>query len=255
MLIDSHAHLNDERFDEDREEVIKTLNENGVELVLIPGFDLQSSTQAVEMSEKYSMIYAAVGMHPHDSKDMNYDILDLFKSYALKDKVVAIGEIGLDYYYDNSPRDIQQKWFREQIKLAKSLDMPYIVHDRDAHEDIFNIMKEEHYSGARGILHCYSGNVELAREFIKMGFLISLGGPVTFKNSKVAKRVALEIPLEHLLIETDSPYLTPEPYRGKRNEPSYVRYVANEIANIKGIDYNLVEEKTNENFKKLFKVK
>ena len=252
MLIDSHAHLNDERFDDDREDVITSLVKNGVEFVLNPGYDLESSIKSVEMAHKYSMIYAAVGTHPHDSKDMNENILEIYSSYAKKDKVVAIGEIGLDYYYDNSPRDIQKKWFREQIRLAKSLDMPYIVHDRDAHEDIFNIMKEELYSGARGILHCYSGNVEMAREFIKMGFLISLGGPVTFKNSKVAKRVALEIPLDYLLIETDSPYMAPEPNRGKRNEPSYVKYVAEEIAKIKNVEYKLVEEKTNENFKKLF---
>ena len=252
MLIDSHAHLNDERFDDDREQIIKVLKENGVELVLNPGYDLESSKVSVSMAKQYSMIYAAVGTHPHDSKDMDEKTLDIYKALALEDKVIAIGEIGLDYHYDNSPRDIQKKWFREQIRLAKALDMPYIVHDREAHEDIFNIMKEELYSGARGILHCYSGSVEMAREFIKMGFMISLGGPVTFKNAKVAKKVALEIPLEHLLIETDSPYMTPEPNRGKRNEPSYVKYVAEEIARIKNIEYSHVVEKTNSNFKKLF---
>lgn len=252
MLIDSHAHLNDERFDDDREQVINSLIKNGIELVLNPGYDLESSKISVNMAKQYSMIYAAVGTHPHDSKDMNDDTLEIYKSYALEDKVIAIGEIGLDYHYDNSPRDVQKKWFREQIRLAKSLDMPYIVHDREAHEDIFNIMKEEMNSGARGILHCYSGSVEMAREFIKMGFMISLGGPVTFKNAKVAKKVALEIPLEYLLIETDSPYMAPEPNRGKRNEPSYVKYVAEEIAKIKNLEYNQVVEKTNANFKKLF---
>ncbi len=252
MLIDSHAHLNDERFDDDREQVINSLIKSGIELVLNPGYDLESSKISVNMAKQYSMIYAAVGTHPHDSKDMNDDTLEIYKSYALEDKVIAIGEIGLDYHYDNSPRDVQKKWFREQIRLAKSLDMPYIVHDREAHEDIFNIMKEEMNSGVRGILHCYSGSVEMAREFIKMGFMISLGGPVTFKNAKVAKKVALEIPLEYLLIETDSPYMAPEPNRGKRNEPSYVKYVAEEIAKIKNIEYNQVVEKTNANFKKLF---
>ncbi len=252
MLIDSHAHLNDERFDDDREQVINSLIKSGIELVLNPGYDLESSKISVNMAKQYSMIFAAVGTHPHDSKDMNDDTLEIYKSYALEDKVIAIGEIGLDYHYDNSPRDVQKKWFREQIRLAKSLDMPYIVHDREAHEDIFNIMKEEMNSGARGILHCYSGSVEMAREFIKMGFMISLGGPVTFKNAKVAKKVALEIPLEYLLIETDSPYMAPEPNRGKRNEPSYVKYVAEEIAKIKNIEYNQVVEKTNANFKKLF---
>ncbi len=252
MLIDSHAHLNDERFDDDREQVINSLIKSGIELVLNPSYDLESSKISVNMAKQYSMIYAAVGTHPHDSKDMNDDTLEIYKSYALEDKVIAIGEIGLDYHYNNSSRDVQKKWFREQIRLAKSLDMPYIVHDREAHEDIFNIMKEEMNSGARGILHCYSGSVEMAREFIKMGFMISLGGPVTFKNAKVAKKVALEIPLEYLLIETDSPYMAPEPNRGKRNEPSYVKYVAEEIAKIKNIEYNQVVEKTNANFKKLF---
>jgi len=252
MLIDSHAHLNDERFDDDREQLINNLERNGVEIVLNIGYDLESSKTSVELAKKHSMIYAAIGTHPHDVKDMTEETLDIYKSLSSEDKVLAIGEIGLDYHYDNSPRDLQKIWFREQIRLAKSLDLPYIVHDREAHEDIFNIMKEELYSGARGILHCYSGDVELAREFIKMGFLISLAGPITFKNSKTAKRVALEIPLEHLLIETDAPYLAPEPFRGKRNESSYVRYVAEEIAKIKSIEYEEVVRKTNSNFKKLF---
>lgn len=252
MLIDSHAHLNDERFDVDREELIKNLEKNGIEIVLNIGYDLESSKSSVEMAKKYSMIYAAIGTHPHDVKDMTEETLDIYKSLASEDKVLAIGEIGLDYHYDNSPRDLQKIWFREQIRLAKSLDLPYIVHDREAHGDIYNIMKEELHSGARGILHCYSGDVELAREFIKMGFLISLAGPLTFKNSKTTKRVALEIPLEHLLIETDAPYLAPEPFRGKRNEPAYVRYVAEEIAKIKNIDYEEVIRETNSNFKKMF---
>ncbi|QSX04764.1 TatD family hydrolase [Sedimentibacter sp. zth1] len=254
MLIDSHAHLDDEKFDEDRDELINLLKQNGVELVLNPGCDVKTSERSIQLSEKYDMIYAAVGTHPEDADKMDEETLELYKKYALNKKVLAIGEIGLDYYYDNSPREYQRKWFREQVKLAKQLDMPYIVHDRDAHEDVFNIMKEEHYSGARGILHCYSGNIELAKEFIKMGFLISLGGPVTFKNSKVSKKVAFEIPLEHLLIETDSPYLAPEPFRGKRNQPALVKYVAEEIAKIKGVSYDEVVNKTNSNFKRLFKI-
>lgn len=252
MLIDSHAHLDDDRFDEDRDELIQSLNKNGIELVLNPGADLLTSKNAVDLSEKYSCIYAAVGCHPHDSKEMTSDTIDIFRELSKKKKVLAIGEIGLDYYYDNTDRITQRKWFREQIKLAKELDMPYIVHDRDAHEDVLKIMKEEHYSGARGILHCFSSSVEMAREFIRLGFMISIGGPVTFKKAKTPKMVAFEIPLEHLLIETDSPYLTPEPFRGKRNEPSYVKYVAEEIARIKNIPVNVVANKTNKNFKELF---
>ena len=252
MFIDSHAHLDDERFNGGRDELIQSLIKNGIELVLNPGADLTTSKNAVKLSEKYECIYAAVGCHPHDSKDMTDQTIDLFRYMAKNSKVLAIGEIGLDYYYDNSDRDIQRKWFREQIKLAKELDIPYIVHDRDAHEDVLRIMKEEHYSGARGILHCYSSSVEMAKEFIKLGFMISLGGPVTFKKAKTPKLVALEIPIEHILIETDSPYLTPEPYRGKRNEPLYVKYVAEEIARIKNVSVDNIAEHTNKNFKKLF---
>lgn len=252
MFIDSHAHLDDERFEGDRDELIRSLKERGIELVLNPGADLITSRNAVELSRKYECIYAAVGCHPHDSKDMTDETIDIFAVMAKQNKVLAIGEIGLDYYYDNSDRDTQKKWFREQINLAKQLDLPYIVHDRDAHEDVLRIMKEEHYSGTRGILHCFSSSVEMAREFIKLGFMISLGGPVTFKKSKIPKMVAQEIPLEHLLIETDSPYLAPEPFRGKRNEPLYVKYVAEEIARIKNISVDIVAEQTNKNFKRLF---
>jgi TatD DNase family protein len=251
-FVDSHAHLDDERFNEDREELINSLYENGIETVLNPGADLNTSKAAVELADKYSFIYAAVGCHPHDSKFMNDETMNIFRELAKNKKVIGIGEIGLDYYYDNSDRDTQRIWFREQIRLAKELDIPYIVHDRDAHEDVFKIMKEEHYSGTRGILHCYSSSVEMAREFVKLGFYISLGGPVTFKKAKTSKLVAKEIPLDRLLIETDCPYLTPEPFRGKRNEPKYVKYVAEEIAAIKEVSIDVIAEKTSENFRKLF---
>lgn len=251
-FIDSHVHLDDERFDDDREQLIKSLKENNIELVLNAGADLKTSLNSVELSKKYDFIYAAVGCHPHDTKYMNDDTMNIFKDLSKNKKVLAIGEIGLDYYYDNSDRETQKKWFREQIRLAKELDMPYIVHDRDAHEDILRIMKEEHYDGSRGILHCFSSSVEMAMEFIKLGFYISLGGPVTFKKAKTPKLVAKEIPLNNLLIETDCPYLTPEPFRGKRNNPSLVSYVAEEIALIKDIPVEKVAEQTSINFKKLF---
>lgn len=254
-FIDSHAHLDDKRFDADREQLVNSLYDNDVELVLNPGADLKSSEKALSIAQKYPFIYAAVGCHPHDTKFMDDDTMNIFKEMAKNDKVIAIGEIGLDYYYDNSDRDTQRKWFREQIRLAKELDLPYIVHDRDAHEDILKIMKEEHYDGARGILHCYSGSVELSKEFIKLGFYISLAGPVTFEKARVPKLVAKEVPFDRLLIETDSPYLTPRPYRGKRNEPKYVRYVAEEIANIRNISLDEIAEKTKENFKRLFGIK
>lgn len=254
-FIDSHAHLDDKRFNKDRDELIKSLINNDVEAVLNPGADLRTSEKAVLLAEKYPFIYAAVGCHPHDTKYMNDDTMNKFKNLAKSKKVIAIGEIGLDYYYDNSDRDVQRKWFREQIRLAKELDLPYIVHDRDAHEDLLKIMKEEHYDGVRGILHCYSGSVELSREFIKLGFYISLAGPVTFPNARVPKLVAKEVPFNKLLIETDAPYLTPQPYRGKRNEPKYVKHVAEEIAKIRNVSIDEVAEKTAENFKVLFGLK
>lgn len=251
-FIDSHAHLDDERFDDDREELINSLQENGIEAVLNPGADLKTSRAAVALANKYPFIYAAVGCHPHDSKFMNDDTMNIFRELAKNKKVLGIGEIGLDYYYDNSDRETQKIWFREQIRLAKELDLPYIVHDRDAHEDIIRIMKEEHHTGTRGILHCYSGSVEMTREFMKLGFYISLGGPVTFKKAKTPKMVAKEVPMERLLIETDSPYLAPEPFRGKRNEPKFVKYVAEEIAGIREVTVSEIAEKTKENFKRLF---
>ena len=234
MLIDSHAHLDDERFDKDRDDIIKSLYESYVELVINPGADLNSSIKAVALAEKYDNIYAAVGVHPHSASEMDQSTMDILRSFAAREKVVAIGEIGLDYYYDNSPRDVQRRWFREQLRLAKEVDLPVIIHSRDAAGDTMEILKEEQDGRLTGVLHCYSGSVEMAEEYIKLGFYISLAGPVTFKNAKVPKEVAKAVPLDKLLIETDSPYMTPEPYRGKRNEPKYVRYVAETIAELGG---------------------
>lgn len=254
MLIDSHTHLTDERFEEDRYDILDTLNESGVELILNPSCNLKESKLAIELSEKYSYVYAAIGFYPSDLDDMNYDKLEELKKLASHDKVIAIGEIGLDYHWDDTEKEWQKKWFREQIRLAQKLDLPYIIHDRDAHGDVLKIVMEEKKANTRGILHCYSGSVELAKEFIKLGFLISIAGPVTFKNSKTVKKVASEIPLENLLIETDAPYLTPEPFRGKRNEPKYVRYTAEQIALLKGISYDRVADQTAENFRKFFNI-
>ena len=255
MLIDSHAHLDDKRFDNDRDKIIKSLKELGIELVINPGADINSSIKAVALAEKYDNIYAAVGVHPHDAKDMDETTIDLLKSFTNREKVVAIGEIGLDYYYDNSPRDIQKKRFKEQIELAKEVNLPIIIHSRDAAEDTFNILKEAQDGTLKGVLHCYSGSVEMAMEYIKLGFYISLAGPVTFKKAKVPKEVAKAVPIDRLLIETDSPYLTPEPYRGKRNEPAFVRYVAGTIAELRNMSFEELALKTGENTKRLFGIK
>lgn len=254
MLIDSHAHLDDKRFDKDRADIIKNLKKENVSIVINPGASFASSVRAVSLSEKYDLIYAAVGIHPHDVKDMDENTIEALENLAKREKVVAIGEIGLDYYYDNSPRDLQKKWFREQIKLAKKVKLPIIVHDRDAHADTLHIIKEELDDNLTGVLHCYSGGAQLAKEFIEMGFYISFAGPITFNNSKVSKLVAKEIPLDKILIETDSPYLTPHPHRGKRNEPLYVHYVAQMIAQIKEISFEEVARVTSQNTKTLFKL-
>lgn len=255
MLIDSHAHLDDERFDKDRDRIIKSLKEFGIELVINPGADINSSIKAVALSEKYDNIYAAVGVHPHDAKDMDKSTIELLKSFTSRKKVIAIGEIGLDYYYDNSPRDIQKKRFKEQIELAKEVNLPIIVHSRDASEDTYNILKEAQDGTLKGVLHCYSGSVEMAMEYIKLGFYISLAGPVTFKKARVPKEVAKAVPIDRLLVETDSPYLTPEPYRGKRNEPTFVRYVAGTIAELRNMPFEELASKTGENAKRLFGIK
>lgn len=256
MLFDSHAHLNDERFDEDREELINSLQEKGVDLVLNPGACIETSKSSVELANKYDFIYAAVGVHPHDVGDMTEEDIETLRKLALEnDKVKAIGEIGLDYYYDTYPREDQKKWFKRQIELANELKLPIIIHDRDAHGDTFEIIKNTKSPEIGCVLHCYSGNVELAREYVKMGCYISIPGTVTFKNNKKTVEVAKEIPLEYLLIETDSPYMAPVPNRGKRNDPSMVQFVADKIAQEKGISYEQVCEATKENAKRFFNIK
>lgn len=253
MFIDSHAHLDDERFDEDREALINSLKENKIDLVFNIGADIKSSKASVNLANKYENIYAVVGVHPHDAKDVSEDYLNELRELSKEEKVVAIGEIGLDFYYDNSPREEQRKIFKEQLDLAKELNLPVVIHTRDANQETFDILKEWAKDGeVKAVLHCYSGSVELALEYIKLGFYISLGGPVTFKKSKVPKEVAKVVPIDKLLIETDCPYLTPEPYRGKRNEPKYVQYTAETIAELRGITIEELAEATSTNAKKFF---
>ena len=255
MLIDSHAHLDDRRFNRDRDMIIKKLQDNGIELVINIGADLKTSIASVSLADKYENIYAAVGVHPHSAKEVDESTIEILRSFASREKVVAIGEIGLDFYRDLSPRDVQRKWFKEQIKLAKEVDLPVVIHSRDADQEVFDTLKEAQDGTLRGVMHCYSGSAELAREFIKIGFHIYLAGPVTFNNARVPKEVAKAVPLDKLLIETDAPYLTPEPYRGKRNEPIFVKYVAGTIADIKGITYEELAKATNRNTKELFGIR
>lgn len=256
MLFDSHAHLNDERFEEDREELINSLREKQVDFVVNPGADIESSITSIELAKKYDFIYAAVGVHPHDVGELDETSIDTLRKLAVEnEKVVAIGEIGLDYYYDTYPKEVQKEWFKKQIELANELKLPIIIHDRDAHGDTFEIIKNTKSSEIGCVLHCYSGNVELAKEYIKMGCYISIPGTVTFKNNKKTREVVREIPLEYLLIETDSPYMAPEPHRGKRNDPSLVQFVADKIAQEKEISYEEVCRVTKENAKRFFGIK
>lgn len=252
MLIDSHVHLDDRRFNADRDMIIKNLESNGIELAINIGADLKTSIASVALADKYENIYATVGVHPHSAKDVDDSTIEILRSFGGRDKVVAIGEIGLDFHYDNSPRDLQRKWFKQQLILAKQLNLPVVIHSREASQETFDILKEAQDGTLRGVLHCYSGSVEMAAEYIKLGFYISIAGPVTFRNARVLREVAKAVPLDKLLIETDCPYLTPEPNRGKRNEPIFVRYVAGTIAEVRGISYDKLAQATNRNTKELF---
>lgn len=255
MLFDTHAHLDDSKFDEDRDAVIEKCREEGVVLILNAASNLAASLKAIELAGKYDFIYASVGVHPHDASEMDEkSCLALAGLVEKNQKVRAIGEIGLDYYYDYSPREVQKMRFMEQIDLAKQLKLPVIIHDRDAHEDTMNILKSSGVKEVGGVLHSFSGSVEMMRECLKLNMYISLSGPVTFKNAKKAVEAAKEVPLDMLLIETDSPYLTPVPHRGERNYPSYVRYVAEKIAALRDMTFEEIAEKTLENGKRLFNI-
>ncbi|MEK4533849.1 MULTISPECIES: TatD family hydrolase [Peribacillus] len=252
MLFDTHVHVNAEQFNEDLEDVIERAQEAGVNNMVVVGFDRPTITRAMELIETYEFMYAAVGWHPVDAIDMTEEDLKWIEELSSHPKVVAIGEMGLDYHWDKSPKAIQMEVFRKQIQLAKKVGLPIIIHNREATADIVNILKEEEASEVGGIMHCFSGSAETAMECIDMNFYISLGGPVTFKNAKKPKEVAAAVPLDRLLIETDCPYLAPHPYRGKRNEPSYVKLVAEQIAEIKQLSVEEVSKATTDNAKKLF---
>ncbi|ACJ32417.1 TatD family hydrolase [Anoxybacillus flavithermus] len=252
MLFDTHAHLNATQFNEDVGQVIERARAEGVSHIVVVGFDRPTIERAMELAEQYSFIYAAVGWHPVDAIHMTDEDLSMIERLAAHPKVVALGEMGLDYYWDQSPKDVQKEVFRKQIRLAKKVKLPIIIHNRDATADIVDILREENAGEVGGVMHCFSGSIEVARQCMDMNFYISFGGPVTFKNAKKPKEVAKEIPLDRLLIETDCPYLTPHPFRGKRNEPSYVKYVAEAIAELKGLSFEEVAQKTSDNAKRLF---
>ncbi len=256
MLFDTHAHYDDKRFDDDRDEILSSMPENGVGLILNPGCDIETSKKAIEYAEKYSHVYAAVGIHPEYIEEIEIDnAINELKALALSsNRIKAIGEIGLDYYWIKEPelRAKQAELLRKQLELAKEFDMPVIIHDRDAHADTLKIVEE--FPDVKGVFHCYSGSTEMAKRLISLGYLISFTGVITYKNAKKAVEVVQNIPLDKIMIETDSPYMSPEPFRGKRNSSLYVYRMAETIANIKNIPLDEVINQTTENGKKLFKI-
>ncbi len=250
-IFDTHAHYDDERFNEDRTELLSSLFSGRVSGIINCGCDLKSSLKTVELTEKHSLVYGAVGVHPHEAEEATAEDLKQIKELYKNDKIVAVGEIGLDYFYDFSPRERQIEIFREQIITANELGLPVIIHDRDAHEDTMNIIKE---LKPKGVVHCFSGSAEMAKEILKLGLYIGIGGAVTFKNARKPVEVVEILPLDRLLLETDAPYMTPVPFRGKRCDSSHIAYTAEKIGEIKGIGVLDFLGKATENTKTLFNI-
>ncbi len=252
-LVDSHAHLDGNRFADDLDATLQRATEQGVDSILTVGCDLESSQRSIDLSNRYPQLYASVGIHPHDATTADTQAITELRRMALgSDKVVAIGETGLDYYRDRSPREIQHQAFAAQIRLARELNLPIIIHDRDAHEDILRIMREEKASEVGGVLHCFSGDLDMARQCVELGFYISFPGTITYPNNEALRDVARGLPIDVMLVETDCPYLAPQKWRGKRNEPAYVRTTAEYLAELKGLTIEDVARITSLNCLRLF---
>ena len=252
MLFDTHAHMNDPAFDEDREQVLLGLKDKGVEFMMNVGCCLESSKDCLAMAEAYDFVYASVGSHPDSADEVNEAVLEEYRKMAAHPKIKAIGEIGLDYYYETIPREIQQQAFRMQMELARELKMPVIVHERNAHDDGMRIAKE--FKDVTGVFHCYSGSAEMARQLVNMGWYIGFTGVLTFKNARKAVETAEAIPLERIVLETDCPFMAPEPFRGKRNDPGYLYRMAERLAEIRGISVEEVHAVTTQNAKNLYRI-
>ena len=252
MLFDTHAHLNDPAFDPDRAELMAGIAEKGIGYVMNAGCDLQSSRDIVEMAEQYPWLYAAVGSHPDSADEVNEEVIEAYRKLCSHEKVRAIGEIGLDYHYEDIPREIQKHAFRMQMALAKEVDLPVIIHEREAHDDGMGIVRE--FPGVTGVFHCYSGSAEMARQLVEMGWYIGFTGVLTFKNARKAVETAASIPLDRIVLETDCPYMAPEPYRGKRNDPGYLPQMAEKLAQIRGISVEEAIAVTTENAKRLYRI-
>lgn len=252
MFFDSHAHYDDERFDADREQVLTGLSAYQVDHVINVGSDMTSSRTSISLSQKYDFIYAAVGVHPHETEQMTEQDLEQLKDWLTQPKVVALGEIGLDYYYDHSPRQTQRYWFDRQLSLAEECKVPVIIHDRDAHGDTLELLQK--HGHVRGVLHCYSGSVEMAQQLLNMGFYLGFGGSCTFKNAKTLPQVIQMVPEDRFLIETDCPYLAPVPHRGERNHSGLLPFVAAKIGDLRGWTVEQVAQISAENTKRLFDI-
>lgn len=251
MIIDTHAHYDDEQFDADREELLGSMEEGGIGLIVNVGSTVASWDKIVELTEKYPFVYGAVGVHPDEVGELDEEKFLRMAELLDRDKIVAVGEIGLDYYWDKEKHDLQKEWFVRQLGLAREKEMPVIIHSREAAADTFEIMKQ-HAAGMKAVIHCYSYSPEMAREYVKMGYYIGVGGVVTFKNAKKLKQVVQEIQLESIVLETDCPYLAPVPYRGKRNCSLYLPYVAEQIAELKGTTVEEVIQQTEKNSRELY---
>lgn len=254
MIFESHAHYEDKAFDEDRESLLESFGENGIGTVVNVSSSLETIEKTIKLIKKYPFMYGAVGVHPEECAPMNKESLDYIRTMAKEEKVVAIGEIGLDYYWDEPEREIQKKWFEEQIELAKEVNLPMIIHSRDAAKDTYDIMKAHKSGEIGGVIHCFSYGNEMARDFLNMGFYLGVGGVITFNNAKKLKEVVEFAPIDRILIETDCPYLSPVPNRGKRNSSLNLSYVVEEIAKIKGLDYDEVVAITEKNARTMYKI-
>jgi TatD DNase family protein len=255
MLIDSHAHLEMPDFKKDLEQVIQRAKESGVEYIFTVGTEEKDWRKTLEIADSHPFVYAILGIHPHHAKEIEDQTYSTLTELCRNGKVKACGEMGLDFYRNLSPRDIQLKRFREQIGLAKELGLPIVVHDREAHQETLEILRSEQAAECGGIIHCFSGDYEMAKACMDLGFYISVPGSITFKNAESFREIVKRIPLESLLVETDAPFITPEPFRGKRNEPSYVRYTAQKVAEVKKISFDKVAEVTSENALRVYKLK
>src|SRR5574344_254529 len=254
MLIDTHTHIDMDNYKEHFDEILQNAKMHGVEKFVIPGVEPNGFNRILELCEKYPNIYGAVGVHPEELESYNKNSEEIIKEYLKHPKIVAVGEIGLDYYWDKSQTDKQKEIFEKQIYIAKEYHKPILVHDRDAHADTFDILKKTNAKEVGVVMHCFSGSVEFAKECIKEGFYIALGGVTTFKNAKKAKDVAKIVPLDRLLLETDAPYMTPVPHRGEENQPAFVKFVAQEIANLREVSFEEIEQATTLNAQRLLKI-